>query len=185
MSRRPASTVRGRGRERSQVIGLISDTHGLLRPEAVEALAGSDFIVHAGDVGDARILDALVAIAPLTAVRGNNDTAAWAQALPHAAWLDVGGVRLHVVHEIAHLAFDAGAAGAGVVVTGHSHRPSCERRDGVLFVNPGSAGPRRFRLPLSVARLTVSGGAVEGEIVLLDLASTPHRVAVRSPRSST
>jgi putative phosphoesterase len=163
-----AAPMPGRRDGRVSRVGLISDTHGLLRPQALELLGGSDFIVHAGDVGNAAILEALRAVAPLTAVRGNNDHGPWAEALPHEATLEVGGVTVHVVHEIAHLHVDPGAAGIDVVVTGHSHRPSCERRGEVLYVNPGSAGPRRFKLPLSVARLTVRDGRADAEILPLD-----------------
>jgi putative phosphoesterase len=146
-------------------VGLISDTHGLLRPEAVAALRGSDRIVHAGDIVDPAILDALAALAPVTAVRGNNDRGPWAEALPEAQVLTLGALRLFVVHDRAHLARHAGAAGCDVVVTGHSHQPRVERRDGVLFVNPGSAGPRRFRLPVTVGRLDVAGAEVQARIV--------------------
>jgi uncharacterized protein len=146
-------------------VGLISDTHGLLRPEAVAALRGSDHIVHAGDIVDPSILEALAALAPVTAVRGNNDRGPWAQALPETQVLALGALRLFVVHDRAHLARHAGAAGCAVVVTGHSHQPLVERRDGVLFVNPGSAGPRRFKLPVTVGRLDVAGGEVQARIV--------------------
>jgi len=150
------------------IVGLISDTHGLLRPSALEWLQGSDAIVHAGDIGDPSVLDALRRIAPLTAVRGNNDRAAWADGLPESATLHAGSCTIHVVHDIATLAIDPAAAGVDVVVVGHSHQPQQERRGGVLFVNPGSAGPRRFKLPISAARLRVhEGGAVDVEFVQL------------------
>ena len=138
-------------------IGLISDTHGLLRPEASAFLAGSDHIVHAGDICDPRILDALRALAPLTAVRGNNDHGAWAERLRESESLQLGGIMLHVLHDLADLAIDPAAAGVQVVVSGHSHQPRVSRRDGVLYVNPGSAGPRRFRLPIAAAELRIQG----------------------------
>lgn len=160
---------RRRRAEGAHVVGVISDTHGLLRPQAVAALAGVDVIVHAGDIGAADVLAELARIAPVTAVRGNNDRGAWAAAIPETATLDVGGARLYVLHDRHELAIDPRAAGVAVVIAGHSHRPALEERDGVLFVNPGSAGPRRFTLPVATARLRVERGAVSGEIVLLDV----------------
>jgi uncharacterized protein len=150
-------------------IGLISDTHGLLRPEATTFLAGSAHIVHAGDVGDPAILDALAAIAPLTVVRGNVDTDAWTQRLPETARVTVAGVAIYTLHDLNALGRGRRApAGVRVVVTGHSHKPVVETRDGVLFVNPGSAGPRRFRLPITAAELIVDGtGSIEARIVPL------------------
>jgi putative phosphoesterase len=148
-------------------VGVISDTHGLLRPEALAALAGSDRIVHAGDVGDEAILDALRAIAPLTVVRGNVDVEPWARRLPHGDVLEVAGARIYVVHDLASLDIDASAAGVGVIVSGHSHRPGIVRRGGLMLVNPGSAGPRRFQLPVSIARLRIENGRVEASIVEL------------------
>jgi putative phosphoesterase len=148
-------------------IGLISDTHGLLRPAAVEALGGVDAIVHAGDVGDPQILEALRTIAPVVAVRGNIDREAWADALPESATFEAGGVLVHVVHDRATLAIDPAANGIHAIIFGHSHRPSIERRDEVLFVNPGSAGPRRFTLPVTVALLTITEGRAEAALVEL------------------
>lgn len=136
-------------------IGLISDTHGLLRPQALAALAGCERIVHAGDIGDPAILDALARIAPVSAVRGNNDREAWAEAVPGQLDFSVAGLRVHLLHEIAHLRLEALSPKPQVVIYGHSHKPLVERRDGVLYVNPGSAGPRRFKLPISVAELLV------------------------------
>ena len=153
--------------ERRVRIGLISDTHDLLRPEALAFLVGSDHIVHGGDVCDASILDALAAIAPLTAVRGNNDRGAWAARLRESELVRVGDVWIYAIHDRAQIDIDPVAAGVGVVVSGHSHRPSVEERDGVLYVNPGSAGPRRFRLPISVGELTITGGAVAARTVEL------------------
>lgn len=151
-------------------IGLISDTHGLLRGEAVDALRGSDRILHAGDIGDPAILEALVRIAPVDAIRGNNDTAGWASGLPEARLVRVGEIAVHLLHDIRQLAAHPPAAPVDVVVAGHSHRPSIERRpDHVLHVNPGSAGRRRFRLPVSVGFLEVDGGDVRASIVELDV----------------
>lgn len=162
-------------------IGLISDTHGLLRPEATDFLRGSDRIVHAGDVCDPAIIEALAAIAPLTVVRGNNDRGPWADRLRETELVQVGAVWLCVVHDLDELDIDPVAAGVQVVVSGHSHAPRAERRDGVLYVNPGSAGPRRFRLPISVAQLTIAGSSVDARIVELGSSpSNPDRT--RSPR---
>jgi uncharacterized protein len=146
-------------------IGVISDTHGLLRPEAVAALAGSRHIVHGGDVGGEEILRELERIAPVTGVRGNTDTDAWARRLPATNVLEAGGARIYVVHDIMHLDLDPAAAGMAVVVYGHSHEPAIEQRNGVLFLNPGAAGPRRFSLPVTVARLTIDAGRAQAEIV--------------------
>ena len=148
-------------------IGLISDTHGLLRPEALDVLRGSDFIVHAGDIGEG-ILEPLATIAPVTAVRGNNDRAPWAERIAETEWLRFGELTLHVLHDLADLFVDPKGAGIDVVVTGHSHRPKIERRSGVLYVNPGSAGPVRFNLPVSVALLQISGKEVTARIVELE-----------------
>jgi putative phosphoesterase len=148
-------------------IGLISDTHDLLRPEALAFLAGSDRIVHGGDVCRPEVLDALAAIAPVVAVRGNNDRGAWAARLRESELVEVGGVWLYAIHDLARIDIDPAAAGVAVVVSGHSHRPIVERRDGVLFVNPGSAGPRRFSLPISLGELTVVDGAVSARTVTL------------------
>ncbi len=150
-------------------VGLISDTHGLLRPQAVAALQGSDFIVHGGDIGDAGILDALVAIAPLTVVRGNNDRDAWAGAIPETAFLKVGDVHVYAIHDLSQIDIDPVGAGVRVVISGHSHQPKVEERGGVLYVNPGSAGPRRFKLPIAVAELIVDGDTVSARIVELPL----------------
>jgi uncharacterized protein len=148
-------------------VGLISDTHGLLRPEAAAFLRGSDLIVHAGDICDPAVLAALRAIAPTTAVRGNNDRGAWADALRESELIEVGGIVLYAIHDLDAIDIDPAAAGVRVVVSGHSHRPCREERGGVLFVNPGSAGPRRFSLPISIAELNVEGGAVSTRCVEL------------------
>ena len=148
-------------------IGLISDTHGLLRPAALDVLRGSDFIVHAGDIGEG-VLETLSTIAPVSAVRGNNDRAPWAERLAETLRLRFGEVTLHVLHDLADLDIDPQAADVDVVVTGHSHRPKIERRGGVLYVNPGSAGPVRFKLPVAVALLQVAGKDVSARIVELE-----------------
>jgi putative phosphoesterase len=165
-------------------VGLVSDTHGLLRPEAIAALRGSDHVIHAGDIGDASILQRLSAIAPVTAVRGNNDIGDWAEAVPPTQQLDIHGKRIFVIHDLATLAIDPFAAGIDVVVSGHSHRPICERREGVLYVNPGSAGPRRFRLPIGVGMLTIDDDAIDAELVALDfvLGSTRRPTSARVSR---
>ena len=136
-------------------IGLISDTHGLLREEALEALRGSELIIHAGDVGDSNILDALRKIAPVVAVRGNVDTAEWAKSLPETAAAEAGAVNIYVLHDLNALDLDPAAAGFHIVVSGHSHKPGRSERSGVGYINPGSAGPRRFSLPITVARLNL------------------------------
>jgi putative phosphoesterase len=148
-------------------VGVISDTHGLLRPEAGAALHASDLIIHAGDVGDAQILDRLRAIAPTFAVRGNVDTSAWAQTLPLTEVVDVGHLHIYVLHNLADLDLDPKAAGFAAVISGHTHRPHAEVRDDVLYLNPGSAGPRRFSLPIAVARLEVAGTHISHRIVEL------------------
>ncbi len=159
-------------------VGLISDTHGLLRPEALAFLEGSDRIVHGGDICDAGVLEALAAVAPVTAVRGNNDHGSWASRLRETELFQVGEVFVYAIHDLAHLDIEPRSAGVQVVVSGHSHKPSVERRDGVLYVNPGSAGPRRFKLPISVGELTVTGSSVSARIVELP---PPHSDA-RKPR---
>ena len=146
-------------------IGLISDTHGLLRPEVLDFLAGSDHIVHGGDVCDPAVLEALRAVAPVTAVRGNNDRGAWAAELRESELVRLDDVFVYAIHDLAELDIEPRAAGVQVVVSGHSHRPSVEERDGVLYVNPGSAGPRRFRLPISAGELAVAGDRVSARIV--------------------
>lgn len=161
-------------------VGVVSDTHGLLRPEAVQALRGCDLIVHAGDVGNPGILDELAKLAPVRAVRGNVDHGPWAQRLPLAEVVDVEGCQLYVLHILADLDLDPEAAGFGVVIFGHSHRPLAERRRGVLYLNPGSAGPRRFDLPVTVARLTVDGTDAGAQIVELDVAPPGKNSPIRA-----
>jgi len=148
-------------------VGLISDTHGLLRPEALDFLAGCDHIVHGGDIGNADILARLAQIAPLTTVRGNNDRDAWARAIPVTATLNVGKVALYAIHDLKELDIDPAAAGVRIVMSGHSHRPSSVERGGVLYINPGSAGRRRFSLPISAAELIIEGDSVRPRIVTL------------------
>jgi uncharacterized protein len=143
-------------RKSPKQVGLISDTHGLLRPEAVRALHGSELIIHAGDVGDPEILDALRELAPVVAVRGNVDTAAWASHLQATAVAEAGDARIYILHSVNDLDLDPAAAGFAAVVSGHSHKFGKSDRDGVMYINPGSAGPRRFQLPVTVARLDVS-----------------------------
>lgn len=147
-------------------IGLISDTHGKARAAALDALRGAVWILHAGDIGSPDVLDALGQIAPVHAVRGNNDSGPWAEPLPLSMTLSWQGTRLHLVHDLHDLVLDPVRSGISVVVSGHSHKPSVEQRDGVLFVNPGSAGPRRFSLPVAVARIEMVAGA-EAKILLL------------------
>jgi putative phosphoesterase len=150
---------------RTVTVGLISDTHGLLRPEALERLKGSDVIIHAGDVGDPEILAELARLAPVTTVRGNVDRGAWAQSIPETAVVEIGASTvLYVLHDIDALDLDPAAAGFRAVIFGHSHKPETRWRDGVLYVNPGSAGPRRFSLPISVGRLRVGAGQLSAEI---------------------
>ena len=148
-------------------IGVISDTHGLLRPEAVEALQGSEVIIHAGDIGSPEVLDALGRIAPVIAVRGNVDTAHWARALPAAEVVEAGGSHFYVLHQIDHLDLAPVEAGFAAVIYGHSHQPTAEIRGGVLYLNPGSAGPRRFSLPITLVRLRLDGHSLEHEFVSL------------------
>jgi uncharacterized protein len=149
------------------LIGVISDTHGLLRPEARVALAECEHILHAGDVGDLRILDSLREIAPVTAIRGNVDTSSDFAKLPETEMVALGGAVFYLVHSVHWLDLDPVAAGVEVVVSGHSHKPSVERKNGVVYLNPGSAGPRRFSLPVSVGLITVTEGKVEARIVEL------------------
>jgi len=150
-------------------IGVISDTHGLLRPEALAPLQGCHHIVHGGDIGSQAILDQLAAIAPLTAVRGNNDRAPWADAVPDTARFQIGDIGIYAIHDLALLAIDPIAAGVRVIISGHSHRPTAEWHGGILYLNPGSAGPRRFTLPVSVAELLVDGPSVTARIIELAL----------------
>jgi uncharacterized protein len=157
-------------------IGVISDTHGLMRPEALQALDGSELIIHAGDVGNPEILNALRDIAPVIAVRGNVDKGAWADKLPETERVARGGASIYVLHDVNRLDLDPAAAGLSAVISGHSHRPSIRTHDGVLYLNPGSAGPRRFKLPITVALLRGNGKELMAErIDLLDTESRLYR----------
>lgn len=148
-------------------VGLISDTHGLLRAEASAFLRGCGHIIHGGDIGDKDILRDLSVIAPVTAVRGNNDHGPWADALPETELVQFGEVFVYVIHDLAQLDIEPTAARVNVVVSGHSHQPRIHERDGVVYINPGSAGPRRFKLPVAVAELNISGNAIRPRIVKL------------------
>jgi putative phosphoesterase len=150
-----------------RTIGLISDTHGLLRPEAKQALSGVERIIHAGDIGSREILDALSTIAPVVAVRGNNDKGDWARGIAETEVVEIEGVSIFTLHDLKELDLDPKAAGFAVVVAGHSHRPSIEEKDGVLFVNPGSAGPRRFSLPVSLGFLEIERGVFRARLKTL------------------
>lgn len=151
------------------VIGVVSDTHGLLRPEALEHLHGVDRIIHAGDIGAPNVLEKLRTLAPVDAVRGNNDKGAWAEAIPETLVLDIRGHQIHALHDLNQIDLSPSAAGMSVVISGHSHKPVVEQRDGVLFINPGSLGPRRFRLPISLAKLYITAESVRAEIIELKL----------------
>jgi uncharacterized protein len=150
-------------------VGVISDTHGMVRPEAIRALRSPELIIHAGDVGDSAVLERLSAIAPTIAVRGNVDKGPWAQSLPLSEVVQVGEIQLYVLHDLAALDLDPRAAGFAAVIFGHSHQPIAEVRDGVLFLNPGSAGSRRFALPVAVARLRVVGKTLSHELIELQV----------------
>ncbi len=153
------------------IVGVISDTHGLLRDEAVAALRGADHILHAGDIGDPEILDELRQLAPLTAVRGNVDTEKWARQLPLTEVVEIAGVSIYMLHNLDELDLKPEAAGVRVVVYGHSHHPKMEERNGALYFNPGSAGRRRFKLPVSVGKLFIEAGEVRGELIPLKVTS--------------
>jgi putative phosphoesterase len=148
-------------------IGVISDTHSLLRPEAIAALRGSDRVLHAGDVGDPGILDRLRELAPVTAVRGNVDRGPWAAALPETELVEIEGLSIYLIHDLGQLDLKPEAAGIRVVIYGHSHQPKIEEKNGALFFNPGSAGPRRFHLPVSLGRIEIEKEKLKGEIITL------------------
>jgi uncharacterized protein len=152
-----------------KLLGVISDTHGLVRPQALDALAGVDLILHAGDIGNQQVLDTLNRIAPVVAVRGNNDKGGWATSIPDWEVVEVGRITIYMLHDVKEIDINPAGAGFHVIVSGHSHRPSVEDRRGVLYVNPGSAGPRRFKLPISLAHLTVAGDKVPANIVELSV----------------
>lgn len=151
------------------VIGVVSDTHGLLRPEVPKHLNGVDRIVHAGDIGAPNVLEKLRMLAPVDAIRGNNDKGAWAEAIPETLLLEVRGHRIHVLHDLKQIDLSPSAAGISVVISGHSHKPAVDEREGVLFINPGSLGPRRFRLPIALAKLYITDESVRAEIIELKL----------------
>lgn len=154
------------------LIGIISDTHGLLRPEAVDALRGSDLIIHAGDIGKGYVLDGLSTLAPVVAVRGNMDREDWSYKFRMTEVMELNKILLYVIHDLSRLDLDPAVSHIQIIVSGHSHRPSISRHKGVLYINPGSAGPKRFALPVSVALLRIEGGSVNARIVELD--SSPH-----------
>lgn len=156
-----------RSSEKKHSIGVISDTHGLLRPQAVSALEGSDIIVHAGDIGNVEVLKALKAIAPLFAVRGNTDSGPWINDIPASDTVQWCGFLIHTLHDLASLDLDLRAAGIHLLISGHSHIPAITTKDGVLYLNPGSAGPRRFSLPATLARITIQGKKLFPEIIHL------------------
>lgn len=151
----------------AQIIGVISDTHGVIRSEAIVALQGSNLIIHAGDIGSRHVLEVLKAIAPVVAIRGNNDTEPWAKAIPTTRVLNIAGVRIYLLHDLHDLILDPVAKRFDAVISGHSHRPSIAERNKVLFINPGSAGPRRFNLPVSVARLHIRHQALQARLIEL------------------
>jgi hypothetical protein len=153
------------------IVGVISDTHGLLRPEAVELLRGSAHIIHAGDIGSVEIIPALEKIAPVTAIRGNVDTQAWARRFAETEVVELEGLHIYVIHDANALDLNPKAAGFAAVISGHSHQPKQEMKDGVLYFNPGSAGPRRFKLPISVGRLVIAEGKVSAEILDVRIAA--------------
>jgi putative phosphoesterase len=157
-----------RRHKNKKLIGVISDTHGLIRPEALRALAGADLIVHAGDIGKPEVIDALQSIARVIAIRGNNDRGAWARKFPERAVVKIGRNKIFLLHDVKDLDFDPRAAGFRMVISGHSHSPSIAERGGVLYLNPGSAGPRRFKLPIAVATLRVDGSTVNARLVVLN-----------------
>ena len=158
-------------------VGVISDTHGLLRPEALRFLQGCDSIIHCGDICEQRVIDELSTIAPVAAVRGNNDKGDWARALPETELLQIDKILIYAIHDLALIDIDPRTSGVAVVLSGHSHKPQIERRDGVTYLNPGSAGPRRFKLPISIAELVVKGDSFTARIAELE---SPAGVAKNS-----
>ena len=150
---------------KEKIIGVISDTHGLLRPEVLEIFKGVSLILHAGDIGAPEVLDDLRSVAAVVAVRGNNDTGEWAERIPERETVRAGAVSIYMLHNLKELKLQPSDEGLAAVISGHSHQPSITHREGVLFLNPGSAGPRRFKLPISVARLNVRGSAIQAELV--------------------
>ena len=164
-----------RSRHKQQVVGVISDTHGLLRPEVLRVFKGADLILHAGDIGSSEVLEELRTIAPVIAVRGNNDRDEWAKRIPDFEVVRVGSVSIYMLHDLKEMKLSPPGVNVDVVVSGHSHRPSIERRERILFLNPGSAGPRRFKLPIGIARLTLQGLVVNAELIELSTTFLPKR----------
>ncbi|MGH9569906.1 MAG: metallophosphoesterase family protein [Candidatus Angelobacter sp.] len=149
------------------IVGVISDTHGLLRPEVIELLRGSEHIIHAGDIGAPGIVPELETIAPVTAIRGNVDVQGWAKRFPETEVVELTGVLIYVIHDVNAMDLDPKAAGFAAIISGHSHKPNLETKNGVLYFNPGSAGPRRFKSPISVGRLKIADKGIFGEVLLL------------------
>jgi putative phosphoesterase len=154
-------------------VGVISDTHGLLRPEALQFLQGCDSIIHCGDICEQRVIDELVRIAPVAAVRGNNDRGDWSRGLPESELLRIGEIFIYVIHDLSLIDIDPKTSGVAVVLSGHSHKPQIDQRDGVTYLNPGSAGPRRFKLPISVAELLIKGDSFSARIAELGSQAVP------------
>jgi putative phosphoesterase len=173
------------GSGKGERVGVISDTHGLLRPGAIEFLRGCSRIIHGGDIGGADLLDELRSLAPLTAVRGNNDVGNWAGCLRHSETIDVDGVRVHAIHDLKKLEIDPRERRIRVIVSGHSHKPSIDERDGILFLNPGSAGPRRFKLPISIGELLIAGGTVTARVIELERPETSGAGRARHQNASS
>jgi len=164
-----------------KTIGIISDTHGLVRPEALEALRGSDLILHAGDIGAPEVLERLRLIADVAAIKGNNDRDGWARQIPDTLEVKLEGVGIYMIHNVSDLEIDPAAAGYRAVISGHSHMPSIAEKSGVMYLNPGSAGPRRFKLPIAVARLQIDRGSVRAEIISIDVSMAPKK-SLTSPK---
>jgi putative phosphoesterase len=154
-------------------VGVISDTHGLLRPEALQFLQGCDSIIHCGDICEQRVIDELARIAPVAAVRGNNDRGDWSRGLPESELLRIGEIFIYVIHDLSLIDIDPKTSGVAVVLSGHSHKPQIDQRDGVTYLNPGSAGPRRFKLPISVAELLIKGDSFSARIAELGSQAVP------------
>ena len=150
------------------LVGVISDTHGMLRPEAIELLRGSEHIIHAGDIGAPEIIPALEKLAPVTAIRGNIDQMAWCRRFPETEVVELGGLHIYILHDVNAIDLNPKAAGFAAVISGHSHKPHQEMKDGVLYFNPGSAGPRRFKLPVTVGRLEINGAVLSATVLSLE-----------------
>ncbi len=157
------------GQEKPRLIGVISDTHGLIRPEALRALKGADLVIHAGDIGKVEVIETLQSISPVVAIRGNVDHGEWARSLPETEVVEVEQALIYVIHDLNTLDIDPAKSGFCAVISGHSHQPTITHHNGVMFVNPGSAGPRRFRLPVAVVRLQINGSSIHSEIVELEV----------------